>query len=159
MTYYYRIDVKDNIILNEHNVDEHSIPLTKFEVKFLRKVLENELLDNLLERLDYLRGALEAIDGIEIESYYALVEALVSQSFKTDFEIPEPYYYVHVLPGDEGYLNKISDDKFHLSDNSEWGNIDKNWFTKSEIEMMKQDERFKGINFDECLEEVTEDED
>lgn len=160
MVYYYKIDFKKGkFILTENNVDEHSVFLEDFEVEVLKKMLENSFFNSPLKCLDYLRGALDMDeeDGIDVGSYYSLVKAIVNRSFQTDFEIAEPMYYVHVLPGDEGYLNKISDDKFHLSDNSEWGNIDKNWFTKSEIEMMKQDERFKGINFDECLEEALED--
>ena len=158
MIYNYEIDIKDNIFLTEHNVGEHSVFLSEFEVDFLRKVLENELLDSLLKRLDYLRGALEAEDGIELKSYYVLVQALVTQSFQTFFKIAEPKYYVHVLPSQEGYLNVFPDDEPYLDDNKEWGNA-KTKFAKYEIENMKKDELFKGINFDECLEEVQEDED
>ena len=157
MIYHYEIDIKDNIFLNEHNIDEHSVFLSEFEVDFLRKVLENELLDSLLKRLDYLRGALEAEDGIELKSYYVLVQALVTQSFQTFFKIAEPKYYVHVLPSQEGYLNVFPDDEPYLDDNKEWGNA-KTKFTKFEIESMKYDKHFKGINFDECLERVEEDE-
>lgn len=157
MIYNYEIDIKDNIFLTEHNVGEHSVFLSEFEVDFLRKVLENELLDSLLKRLDYLRGALEAEDGIELKSYYVLVQALVTQSFQTFFKIAEPKYYVHVLPIFEGYLNIFSNGEFSLDDNEERGAA-KTKFTKFEIESMKYDKHFKGINFDECLEEVSEDE-
>lgn len=156
--YYYKIDIKDNFILTELKVDDHSVPLSEFEVEFLRKVLKNKLLDNLLKRLDYLRGALEAEDGIEIESYYALVEALVTQSFQTDFKIAEPLYYVHVLPrAIEGYLNVDHDipNEFCFSTKYQWGKSQTE-FTKEEIEELKKRPEFKGINFDECLEEVEE---
>lgn len=158
MIYYYKIDIKDNIFLTEHNVDEHSVFLSEFEVDFLRKVLENELLDSLLKRLDYLRGALEAEDGIEIKSYYVLVQALVTQSFQTFFKIAEPKYYVHVFPGYGGYLNVAPGNAFSLNDNEEWG-VTKTKFTKEEVEELKKMPSLKGINFDECLEEVQEDED
>lgn len=61
MIYHYEIDIKDNIFLTEHNVDEHSAFLSEFEVDFLRKVLENELLDSLLKRLEDRKG--EVKDG------------------------------------------------------------------------------------------------
>ena len=154
--YYYEIDVKDNFILTELRVDEHSVPLNEFEVEFLRKVLKNKLLDNLLKRLDYLRGALEAEDGIELESYYALVEALVTQSFQTDFKISEPRYYVHVLPQEKGYLNiQAPTNEFYIDTKVETGEF-KTKFTKKEIEVFKEIPSLKGINFDECLEEVLE---
>lgn len=161
MIYYYKIDFKKGkFILTEHNVDEHSVFLSEFEVDFLRKVLENELLDSLLKRLDYLRGALEAEDGIGLKSYYVLVQALVTQSFQTFFKIAEPLYYVHVLPICEGYLN-VSEEGLggiYFDTKKQWGGS-KTKFTKFEIEGMKYDKHFKGINFDECLEEVSEDED
>ena len=74
-----------------------------------------------------------------------------------NYEIDEPKYYVHVLPNQEGYLNVSSIDGVFLDNELERGGF-KTEFTKSEIEKMKCDERFKGINFDECLEEVQEDE-
>lgn len=159
MIYYYKIDVRGNFYLTENNVDEHSVFLSEFEVDFLRKVLENELLDSLLKRLDYLRGALEAEDGIELKSYYVLVQALVTQSFQTFFKIAEPKYYVHVLPICEGYLNVENETPkgVYFDTKKQWGGS-KTKFTKFEIEGMKYDKHFKGINFDECLEEVPEDE-
>ena len=158
--YYYKIDIKDNFILTELKVDEHSVPLNEFEVEFLRKVLKNKTINNLLKRLDYLRGALEAEDDIELESYYALVEALVTQSFQTDFKISEPRYYVHVLPTFKGYLNvdEETSNEFHFDTKSEWGGS-KTEFTKEEIEELKKNPRLKGINFDECLEEVLKEDD
>lgn len=156
--YYYEIDLKDNFILTELRVDEHSVPLNEFEVEFLRKVLKNKMINNLLKRLDYLRGALEAKDGIEIESYYALVKALVTQSFQTDFKIAEPRYHVHVLPGEsEGYLNASEDapGKFFFDTKNQWGGSQTK-FTKEEIEELKKRPELKGINIDECLEEVEE---
>lgn len=155
MIYHYEIDVRGNFYLTENNVDERSVPLNEFEVKFLREVLENELLDNFLKRLDYLRSALEAEDGIELESYYALVKALVTQSFQTDFKIEEPKYYVRVLPLYGGYLNadKETPNRFYFDTKSEWGESQTK-FTKEEIEKLKKMPSLKGINFDKCLERV-----
>lgn len=156
MIYYYKIDIRGNFHLTENNVDERSAHLNEFEVKFLRKVLENELLDGFLQRLDYLRGALEAKNGIELKTYYVLIKALVNHSFQTNFEVIEPRYYVHVLPTKEGYLNVQPGNDLFLDDNYEWGN-NKTKFTREEIQEMKFDEQFKNINFDTCLERVEED--
>lgn len=162
MVYYYKIDFKKGKFIlteNKNNVDEHSVFLEDFKIEVLKKMLENSFFNSPLKCLDYLRGALDMDeeDGIDVGSYYSLVKAIVNRSFQTDFEIAEPKYYVRVLPSQIGYLNAFSDDEFSLDDNEERGNA-KTKFTKSEIEDMKCDEHFKGINFDECLEEVKEDE-
>lgn len=156
MMYYYEIDKKGNFILSGHDIHEHAVTLNEFQVKFLKKVLENKMLNIFLKQSDYLRGALEAEDGIDLETHYRLVKALVNRSFETDFEIEEPKFYVHVLAGEYGYLNVLPGNKPFLNSNEEWDDL-KTKFTKFEIEGIKYDERFKGINFDACLERVEED--
>lgn len=161
MVYYYEIDFKKGkFILTENNVDEHSAFLEAFEVDVLKKTLENKFFNSDLKRLDYLRGVLDMDDenGIDVGSYYSLVKAVVNRSFKTDSEISEPKFYVHVLPICEGYLNidQATPNGFYFDTKNQWGGS-KTEFTKSEIEKMKYDEHFKGINFDECLERVEED--
>ena len=160
MVYYYEIDEKGNFVLSGHNIHEPAVTLNKFQVEFLKKILENKTLNIFLKQSDYLRGALEAEDGIDLETHYRLVKALVNRSFKTDSEISEPKFYVHVLPICEGYLNidQATPNGFYFDTKNQWGGS-KTEFTKFEIEGMKHDEHFKGINFDECLEEVQEDED
>lgn len=160
MVYYYEIDENDNFVLSGHDIHKRTVTLNGFEVEFLRKVLENELLDSLLKRFDYLRGALEAENGIELKTYYVLIKALVNQSFRTNFEVIEPRYYVHVLPDHEGYLNANQDafNGLYFDTKKQWGGSQTK-FTKEEIEELKKMPSLKGINFDECLEEVQEDED
>ncbi|MGN9066655.1 hypothetical protein [Ligilactobacillus agilis] len=156
MLYYYEIDENDNFILSGHDIHKRVVTLNEFQVKTLKRILGNDLLGNFLERSDCLRKFLEE-GSIDLETHYKLIKALVNWSFETNFEIAEPKFYVHVLPDNEGYLNVFPDDEPYLDDNKELGNA-KTKFTKSEIEDMKCDEHFKGINFDECLERVEEDE-
>lgn len=163
MVYYYKIDFKKGkFILTENNVDEHSVFLEDFKVEVLKKMLENSFFNSPLKCLDYLRGALDMDeeDGIDVGSYYSLVKAIVNRSFQTDSEINEPKFYVHVLPICEGYLNATGDvpNGFYFDTKNQWGGS-KTEFTKEEIEELKKMPSLKGINFDECLEEVQEDED
>lgn len=155
MLYYYEINENGNFVLSEHDIHERAVTLNKSQVKVLKRILNNDLLGNFLERSDCLRNLLEE-GSIDLETHYRLVATLVNRSFETDFEIDEPKFYVHVLPGEYGYLNMIPGNGPSLNNNEAWGGI-KTKFTKFEIEGMKYDEYFKGINFDKCLERVEED--
>lgn len=154
MVYYYEIDENGNFILSGHDIHERTVTLNEFQVKVLKRVLDNDLLGDFLERLDCLRNFLEE-GSIDSETHYRLVAALVDWSFETDFEIAEPKFYVHVLPGKCGYLNTLPGNEPFLNSNEAWGDV-KTKFTKSEIESMKYDEDFNGIDFDMCLERVEE---
>ena len=158
MVYYYEIDDNGNFVLSGHDIHERVVTLNKFEVKLLKRILNNDLLGNFLERLDCLRNFLKE-GSIDAETHYKLVAALVNWSFETGFEIAEPKYYVRVLPIYGGYLNadKETPNKFYFDTKSEWGESQTK-FTKEEIEKLKKYQELKGINFDECLEEVSEDE-
>lgn len=155
MVYYYEIDENGNFILSGHDIHENVVTLNESQVKVLKRILNNDLLGNFLERLDCLRNFLEE-GSIDSETHYRLVAALVDWNFETDFEIDEPKFYVHVLPGEYGYLNTLPGNEPFLNSNTEWGGL-KTKFTKFEIEGMKYDEDFKGIDFDMCLERVEED--
>lgn len=160
MIYYYEIDENGNFVLRGHDIHERTVTLNEFEVKVLKRVLGNNLLGNFLERLDCLRSFLEE-GSIDPETHYRLVAALVDWSFETGFEINEPKYYVHVLPNQtEGYLNVDHEapNGFYFDTKNQWGGSQTK-FTKEEIEELKKMPSLKGINFDECLEEVQEDED
>ncbi|GET11631.1 hypothetical protein SN811_01310 [Ligilactobacillus agilis] len=160
MVYYYKIDLKKgNFILSEHDADEHAVFLEYFDVEFLRRMVENRFINSTLECLDYLRGDLEVEGGIDVENYYSLSKVIVNRSFKTDFEIVKQRYYVHVLPQKKGYLNmsQAPTNEFYIDTKGETGEF-KTKFTKKEIEVFKEMPSLKGINFDECLEEVEDDE-
>lgn len=156
MMYYYGIDKNDNIVEDTSSIVLPCFRLNKTEVNFLVKMLKIERLNTTLHYLDYLRGALEAIDGIDLTTYYSLVRVIIDRQFKTDFKIKEPKYYVHILPSPVEYLNMKNDGTFSITTPTEMMGA-KTKFTMTEIEEMKHDSRFKGINFDACLEEVEDD--
>ncbi|GET05311.1 hypothetical protein SY212_03410 [Ligilactobacillus agilis] len=151
--YNYELDVNNNIVEDTSPIVGSWVHLSKTEVNFLVKMLKIERLNTPLHYLDYLRGAVEAIDGIDLPTYYSLVRVIVDRHFKTDFKIKEPRYYVHIVPTPVDYLNMRDDGTFSITTPTERAGF-KTKFTMAEIEEMKHDSRFKGINFDECLEEV-----
>ena len=158
MVYYYEIDENGNFILSGHDIHEPAVTLNEFQVKVLKRILDNDLLGNFSERSDCLRNFLEE-GSIDLETHYRLIKALVNRSFKTDSEIEEPKYYIRVLPDNEGYLNATGDvpNGFYFDTKNQWGGS-KTKFTKEEIEELKKYPELKGINFDKCLERVEEDE-
>ena len=157
MVYYYEINENGNFILSGRDVHEHTVTLNEFQVKILKRILDNDLLGNFLERSDCLRNFLEE-GSIDVETHYRLVAALVNRNFETDFEIDEPKYYVHVLPICEGYLNASEDapNGFYFDTKKQWGGSQTK-FTKEEIEELKKKPLLKGINFDKCLERAEKD--
>lgn len=159
MVYYYEIDENGNFVLSGHDVHEHTVALNDFQVKVLKRILDNDLLSNFLERSDCLRNFLEK-GSIDLETHYRVIKALANRSFETGFEIDEPKYYVRVLPVYEGYLNvdQETPNDFYFSTKNQWGGTQTK-FTKEEIKELEKMPSLKGINFDECLEEVQEDED
>lgn len=155
MMYSYELDVNNNIVEDTSCIVGSWVCLNKTEVNFLVKMLKIGRLNTPLHYLDYLRGALEAINGIDLTTYYSLVRVIVDRHFTTDFKIKEPRYYVHILPTPFDYLNVRDDGTVSITDSRERvGASVKTKFTMAEIEEMKHDSRFKGINFNECLEEV-----
>lgn len=97
-------------------------------------------------------------DRFTVSSKLKIISAILAGEFIVDFQ---GRYYVHVFPQQmEGYLNasQLVSDVFFIDTKSEWGG-GKTKFTKEEIEELKKMPSLKGINFDECLEEVEEDED
>ena len=158
MMYNYEIDVNNNIVEDTSCIVGSWVCLNKTEVNFLVKMLKIERLNTPLHYLDYLRGALEEIDGMDLTTYYSLVRVIVDRHFNTDFKIKEPKYYVHILPTPVDYLNMRDDDTFSITTPTERpGTGVKTKFTMAEIKEMKHDSRLKGINFDECLEVVEDD--
>lgn len=126
--------------------------LEDYDLKPLKEVLQNPDSDT---EGDYLRELTEVYNRNEINEwqYIRLCKAIVDGKFSIKTKLKEPLYYVHVLPTRFDYLNVKHDGTVSIDDSTERGGF-KTKFTKSEIEDMKCDEHFKGINFDECLEEV-----
>ena len=156
MVYYYEIDENGNFVLSGHDIHERVVTLNESQVKVLKRILNNDLLGNFLERSDCLRNFLKE-GSIDLETHYRLIKALVNRSFETDSEINEPKFYVHVLPICEGYLNidQETPNGFYFDTKNQWGGSQTE-FTKEEIEELKKRPELKAINFDECLEEVLE---
>lgn len=134
--------------------------LEDYDLKTLKKVLQNP---DSGTKGDYLRELTEVYNRNEINEwqYVRLCKAIIDGKFSIKTNLKETLYYVHVLPGTiEGYLNaKENDlDGFYFDTKKQWGGSQTK-FTKEEIEELKKMPSLKGINFDECLEEVQEDED
>ena len=154
--YYYNITEFNEFKEREHEGVLYQYALLEdYDLKTLKEVLQNPDSDT---KGDYLRELTEVYNRNEINEwqYIRLCKAIVDGKFAIKTKLKETLYYVHVLPDNEGYLNAFSDGDFSLDDTEERGYV-KTKFTKSEIEDMKCDEHFKGINFDECLERVEED--
>lgn len=126
---------------------------------------ERELLKKFSFRTEN-EGDEASLDLIQLVSYNGdlttsrkleVIGAILAGEFTVDYR----RYYVHVLPGtSEGYLNASEDapNGFYFDTKNQWGGSQTE-FTKEEIEELKKRPELKGINFDECLEEVSEDED
>lgn len=129
------------------------------------KPFEHELLKKFSFRTEN-KGDEALIDLIQLVSYNGdlttsrklkVIGAILAGEFTVDYG----RYYVHVLPQEpEGYLNASQDapNGFCFDTKNQWGGSQTK-FTKEEIEELKKMPSLKGINFDECLERVEEDED
>lgn len=123
---------------------------------------EHELLKKFSFRTKN-EGDEASLDLIQLVSYNGdlttsrkleVIGAILAGEFTVDYT----RYYVHVLPGTrEGYLNACEDNpgKFYFDTKNQWEGSQTE-FTKEEIEELKKCPELKGINFDECLEEVLE---
>ena len=128
------------------------------------KPFEHELLKKFSFRTEN-EGDEALLDLIQLVSYNGdlttsrkleVIGAILAGEFTVDYG----RYYVHVLPGtNEGYLNVSEDNpnEFCFSTKYQWGESQTK-FTKEEIEELKKYPQLKGINFDNCLERVEEDE-
>ncbi|GET12337.1 hypothetical protein SN811_08370 [Ligilactobacillus agilis] len=131
--------------------------LEDYDLKTLKKVLQNPDSDT---KGDYLRELTEVYNRNEINEYQyiRLCKAIADGKFAIKTKLKEPLFYVHVLPKEtEGYLNANENalDGFYFDTKKQWGGSQTK-FTKEEIEELKKYPQLKGINFDECLEEVEE---
>lgn len=131
--------------------------LEDYDLKALKEVLQNPDCDG---KADYLRELTEVYNRNEINEhqYVRLCKAIVDGKFSIKTKLKETLYYVHVLPDNEGYLNANDEaiNGFYFDTKKQWGGSQTE-FTKEEIEELKKRPELKGINFDECLEEVEED--
>lgn len=157
MIKYYSITNGHSI---RHEVSKDTLDKTYHKLN----PFEHELLKKFSFRTEN-EGNEASLDLIQLVSYNGdlttsrrlkVIGAILAGEFTVDYR----RYYVHVLPGEsEGYLNASEDNpgKFYFDTKNQWGGSEAE-FTKEEIEKLKKCPELKGINFDECLEEVLEDE-
>lgn len=131
--------------------------LEDYDLKPLKEVLQNH---DSGTKGDYLRELTEVYNRNEINEhqYVRLCKAITDGKFAIKTKSKEPLYYVHVLPQEpEGYLNANDEtpDGFYFDTKKQWGGSQTK-FTKEEIKQLKKMPSLKGINIDECLEEVEE---
>ena len=156
MIKYYSITNGRSI---RHEVSKDTLDRTYHKLK----PFEHELLKKFLFRTEQ-EGDEASLDLIQLVSYNGdlttsrkleVIGAILAGEFTVDYG----RYYVHVLSDNEGYLNASEDapNGFYFDTKKQWGGSQTK-FTKEEIEELKKRPELKGINFDECLEEVLEDE-
>lgn len=154
--YYYNItefgklkEIKCDGVLYQYSL------LEDYDLKPLKEVLQNH---DSGTKGDYLRELTEEYNRNEINEYQyiRLCKAIADGKFAINTKLEERLYYVHVLPQEKGYLNiQAPTNEFYIDTKVETGEF-KTKFTKKEIEELKKRPGLKGINFDECLEEVLE---
>lgn len=150
--YCYRIVMREFERIKYGDWIREYAVLDSAEVALLKKVLHTP---NHICRSDFLKVIIDKYAHGELteNKCVKLCSAIIDKRFSTDEELEIPKYYVHVLPTEQGYLNIRLRDMLPLLGDTEEGWY-KMKFTKTEIEELKQDPRFKGIDFDGCLEEV-----
>lgn len=155
MIKYYSIT---NNQVVEHDVSKEEMEKVYYKLTPRQFYLLHELASKTPDSSD--EETLNFIDRVLSDSELSyssnlkIIKAFLVGEFVVDFS---KRYFIHILPGDDTYLNLNSEGEPFLNDMYQFG-THKTIFTKNEIEDMKKDERFKGINFDECLEEALEDE-
>lgn len=106
------------------------------------------------ETLNFITRVLSA-STLSYSSNLKIIKAFLVGEFVVDYD---KRYAIHVLPGDDNYLNLTSKGKPFIS-YMQPREVFKSAFTKDEIADMKKDERFRAINFDKCMEKVNQNED
>ena len=155
--FYYEITNEGKI--EETNVEHpNSAVLFDYEVEKLEEIFakyESKRYESKQAKM--LRAVRNLHDTMKLDGtgYFRCSKAVIDGCFAMTARLGEPRYYVHVLPwDDESYLKVVNDKSIFLyGKDEEFG--ERTRFTKAEIEKMKQDPRFKGIDFDNCLELVT----
>ena len=155
MIKYYSITNGRSI---RHEVSKKTLDRTYHKLK----PFEHELLKKFSFRTEN-EGDEASLDLIQLVSYNGDLTTsrkleVIGAILAGEFTVNYGRYYVHVLPDNEGYLNASEDapDGFYFDTKKQWGGSQTK-FTKEEIEKFKKYPELKGINFDECLERVEED--
>lgn len=153
MIKYYSIT--NNQVI-EHDISKEEMKKVHYKLTPRQFYLLHELASKTPDSSD--EETLNFIDRVLSDSKLShssnlkIIKAFLVGEFVVDIS---KRYFIHILPGDDTYLNLNSEGEPFLNDMYQWG-THKTIFTKNEIEDMKKEERFRGINFDECLEEAVE---
>lgn len=137
------------------------VQLSKSEVGKLRLILESISIYRAPRALGTLTD-LYRRNLLTDNQYMNLSNAILDGVFKTDADIDEleTKYYIHILPGDNTYLNILmtADNVWdnHFSLNTKDG-VSENCLTKFTMDEVKQLQNYsplRHINLLECLERV-----
>lgn len=162
--FYYEITKRGKI--EETNTKRpNSAILTEHEVRKMQNIFEEYepfgTEGSYIAMLEAVRE-LYATTKLDDTGYVNCSKAVIDGGFAMKAWLNDPKYYVRLLASDnESYLRicRNSDNKvesiYFYGKGAEYLR-EQTKFTKSEIEEMKQDPKFNGIDFDNCLEPVEE---
>lgn len=162
--FYYEITNKGKV--EETNTKQpNSAVLTKREVEKMQNIFEEyEPFGTEGSYITMLGAVSELYETKQLDSmeYLHCSKAVVDGGFAMKTRLNDPKYYVRLLASDdESYLricynsDNTAESIYFYGKRAEYLR-EQTKFTKSEIEELKKDPRFKGINFDNCLELVEE---
>lgn len=162
--FYYEITKKGKI--KETNTKRPNCAiLTEHEVKRMQNIFnEYDILETDGSYINMLEAVCElyATTKLDDTGYVNCSKAVIDGGFAMKARLDDPKYYVRLLASDnDSYLRicRNSDDTvesiYFYGKGAEYLR-EQTKFTKSEIEEMKQDPKFNGIDFDNCLEPVEE---
>lgn len=137
------------------------VQLSKSEVGKLRLVLESISLYRAPKALGVLTD-LYRRNLLTDNQYMNLSNAVLDGVFKTDADIGEleTKYYIHILPGDNTYLNvlviadNVWDNHFSLNTKEGFSSNCLTKFTMDEVKQLQKYSSLSHINLLECLEKV-----
>ena len=162
--FYYEI-TKEGKVEETSTKRPNSAILTEHEVKRMQNIFdEYDIIGTDGSYIDMLNAVRElyATTKLDDTGYVNCSKAVVDGGFAMKARLDDPKYYVRLLASDnESYLRicRSSDNKvesIYFYGKEEEYLREQTKFTKSEIEEMKQDPKFNGIDFDNCLEPVEE---
>lgn len=137
------------------------VQLSKSEVGKLRLVLESISLYRVPKALGVLTD-LYRRNLLTDNQYMNLSNAVLDGVFKTDADIGEleTKYYIHILPGDNTYLNvlviadNVWDNHFSLNTKEGFSGNCLTQFTMDDVKRLQKYSSLSHINLLECLEKV-----
>ena len=159
--FYYKITDQGKFKeISKENANANYSILEDYEVKKIEAIFKEYDIAQNSGAYDKMLSAIHELyvtSSIPSVDYYRLAKAVIDGGFAMEARIDEPKYYVHVPASDDDSYLKIyrrpefkTESIFFYGKEEDYG--EQTRFTREEIEKMKQDTRFKGIDFDNCLE-------